>query len=108
MHTLPHFHLSVLLLGVSVKQPVVIAVDIGRFQLRSDKVSAVFGDDVCEMVVFLCPIETLDEVVEVVVEGYVVDPGLDICIEVFVEERVLEREVSLKICLQQQLKLKHL
>ena len=51
--------------------------------------SGVFRNDVSQVVVVRGPVYTLDEVVEVVVEGDVVHPGFYVCVEVLVEERIL-------------------
>ena len=40
----------------------------------------------CQVVVFLGPVQTLYQVVEVVVEGDVVNPWFYVCVEMFVEE----------------------
>ena len=44
----------------------------------------------CQVVVFLGPVQTLYQVVEVVVEGNVVNPRFYVCVEMFVEEGVLK------------------
>ena len=44
----------------------------------------------CQVVVFLGPVQTLYQVVEVVVKGNVVNPWFYVCVEMFVEEGVLK------------------